>query len=51
MFFMITLAVLFATIILLACMYRLQKRAHAQVLQTKRELKRINLNKQAKEDE
>ena len=45
MFFMIVLGVLAATIILMACLYRSKKKVHAQVLQTKRELKRINLQK------
>ena len=43
--FMVTLGILFALVILMACLYRLQKRAHAQVLQTKKELKRISLQK------
>ena len=42
---MVTLGILFATVILMACLYRMQKRAHAQVLQTKKELKRISLQK------
>ena len=49
MFLMVALAVLFASIILMFCLYRLQKRAHEQVLQTKKELKRITLNKQAEQ--
>jgi len=47
MFFLITFGVLFALIILMMCLYRQQKGAHQQVLQTKKELKRITLNKQA----
>ena len=43
--FMVALGVLFASIVLMACLYRLQKRAHGQVLETKKELKRINLQK------
>ena len=43
--FMVTLGILFALVILMACLYRMQKRAHAQVLQTKKELKRISLQK------
>ena len=46
-FFLITLGVLFAFIILMICLYRQQKHAHAQILETKRELKRISLNKEA----
>ena len=43
LFFMVTLGILFATVILMACLYRVQKRDHSQVMQTKKELKRINL--------
>ena len=43
--FMVALGVLFATVLLMGCLYRLKKRAHAQVMQTKKELKRINLQK------
>ena len=49
MFFMITIGVLFALIVLMMCLYRQQKKAHEQVLQTKKELKRITLNKQAEQ--
>ena len=49
MFFMITIGVLFALIFLMMCLYRQQKKAHEQVLQTKKELKRITLNKQAEQ--
>ena len=44
--FMIALAVLFATILLMACLYRLQKKGHSSVMETKKELKRISLQKQ-----
>ena len=47
--FMIALGVLFALIILMACLYRLQKKAHGSVLQTKRDLKRMNLQKEYKD--
>ena len=49
MFFMITFGVLFALIVLMMCLYRQQKGAHEQVLETKREIKRITLNKQAEQ--
>ena len=49
MFFAVVLGVLLASIILMACLYRLQKRAHQQVLHTKKELKRISLNRQAEQ--
>lgn len=44
--FMIALGVLFATVLLMMCLYRLQKKAHSQVMETKKELKRISLQKQ-----
>ena len=47
--FMVTIGVLFALILLLACLYRLQKKAHNSVMQTKKELKRINLQKMYKD--
>ena len=43
LFFMVMIGVLFAMSILMACLYRLQKKQHRQVMQTKKELKRINL--------
>ena len=45
MFFMITIGVLSFAIVLMLCLYRQQRKAHEQVLQTKKELKRITLNK------
>ena len=43
--FIVTLGLLFAIVVLMACLYRMQKKAHAQVMQTKKELKRINLQR------
>lgn len=40
---------LFAIMLLVCCLHRLQKKAHSQVLQSKRELKRIYLLKQAED--
>ena len=45
LFFMVCIGVLFAMSILMGCLYRLQKKQHEQVMQTKKELKRINLQK------
>ena len=43
---MVTIGILFALVITVFCLYRNQKRAHSQVMETKKELKRINLQKQ-----
>ena len=43
LFFMVSLGILIALVVTMACLYRQQKKNHAHVLQTKKELKRINL--------
>ena len=45
LFFMVVMGTLVAGIMLMACLYRSQKKSHAQVMETKRELKRITMNK------
>jgi len=47
--FMVTLGILFALILTMCCIYRMQKKSHSQVLQTKKELKRITLQKMYKD--